>query len=206
MLPADYVTAWVRVGPRFAPISYRPTACKLWWRTTIGNFATWTLHDKTVFAELFTIYLQDIFQTAMSSDFTSSQVRVNLFYGGGSFEVIVPFARTGAGPSDLPSPALSCCILKRTSKPGRSGLGRMFMSGIPYAWLDGNLINGAGMVAYRNFATAMSQDYITTFAPYGPVVLSPRLYSLQDDDLTVIDDWVCREVPTYLYRRRIRQS
>lgn len=206
MLPANYVTAWVRVGPRLAPHSYKNTACKLWFETVVGDFSTWNNSDRTLFCELLTLYLQDIFKVALSSDFTSSQVRVNLVWPGGGFESVIPFAKDGVGPAHYPSPALSCCIMKRTSKLGRSGIGRIFLSGTPYAWLTNGLINPTGISAYQNFATQMNQDFFQPLPPHGVVQLSPRLHSLQDNDLTVIDRWEPLVPPTYLYRRRIRVS
>lgn len=203
-MPAQWVSMWMKFGPDNAPLTYQETACKLWWRVTGGDlddlFTPWL----APFATQLAIQYSNSLLPAIPSSCSVSFCNIDITTATHNAFISQNIAHVGSAPHDFYSPAQSCCVIKRTSKIGRSGIGRMFISCVPAAWLDKGKINATGLAAYQLCADQLNANFHYSFGIVNPITLKPSLHSLQDNDLTPIDSQTALHIPTYLYRRRFR--
>jgi hypothetical protein len=203
MMPSQYLQLWIRFGVNTMPLLAPVPAFEWWYDVTSGNLSDFIGFDFDDLMEVIGDTITARIRPLLPYEWETSQMWCNSFYSSTQHITTVPSGLPGAAPSGFYSPALSCCIIKKTATPGRNGTGRMMVPCVPKAWITNGVINATGLAAYRVFAAQMRATWIIHYSIWS-ITLRPCLHSLQDNDLKPITSFEPRQAPSYFYRRRIR--
>jgi hypothetical protein len=202
-MPSQYLMFWVRFAVNTMPLGAPPPAFQWWWDVTSGDLSNFIGIDFDNLMQVMADTITARIRTLLPFQWETSEFFCTSHYGGTDHQILVPSGAPGTAPAGFYSPAISCCIIKKTATPGRNGIGRMMVPCVPKSWLTNEVINSTGLAAYQTFATQMAAPWLINFSIWS-ITFRSCLHSLQDNDLKPITSFLPRAMPSYFYRRRIR--
>lgn len=92
---------------------------------------------------------------------TFTQIKVEELTGNKSdnFVRIVVGTTAGTNTSAPPTSWVTNCWTLRTALANRHGRGRLYMGGVPFGFISGNLLTSSGLNAYQNRANNLRNKY-----------------------------------------------